>query len=64
MRREEAIGQATSGGEMTSATPTISDRAVAVWEIVTIVVSVLVAEWVVLSDCLFPSHLVLCFVLI
>jgi membrane protease YdiL (CAAX protease family) len=49
MRREEAIGQATSGGEMTSATPTISDRAVAVWEIVTIVVSVLVAEWVVLS---------------
>jgi len=42
----EAAGGA---GAASAAGPTVSDRALAAWEITTVVVSVLVAEWVVLS---------------
>ncbi|HZI20668.1 MAG TPA: CPBP family intramembrane glutamic endopeptidase [Pyrinomonadaceae bacterium] len=46
---EEQTGQSRATGERAGGAPAVSDRALAAWEIITIAVSVLVAEWVVLS---------------
>jgi membrane protease YdiL (CAAX protease family) len=49
MSMKDASGQTPSGGGTTGGAQALSDRALAAWELATVIVSVLVAEWVVLS---------------